>query len=66
MKVIDMPTGPNEFKAGIEQLKRNEPDLVEMIGIVAGLKFQAFSRYVSAGFTPEQALELCKGSVITI
>lgn len=66
MKVIDMPSGPNEFKAGIEQLKRNQPEFIEMIGIVAGLKFQAFSQYVAAGFTPEQALELCKGSVITI
>ena len=66
MKVIDMPNGPNEFKAGIEQIKRNQPDLIEIIGIVAGLKFQAFTRYVEAGFTPEQALELCKGSVISL
>lgn len=66
MKVVDMPEGKNEMIAGIEMLKRNQPEMFEMISLVAAMKWHAFSEYTKAGFTPEQAIELCKQSVISI
>jgi hypothetical protein len=43
----------NETAAEFEQLKRN-------MSLVAKLKKAAYDAYAKEGFTPEQALELCK------
>lgn len=64
MKIVDMPD-KNDMRAAIEMLKRHRQDLVEMISIGAALKFHAFTEYTKAGFTAEQAIELCKASVLT-
>lgn len=66
MKVVDMPEGKNDMIAALAMIKRNQSELIELVSIVAVLKFQAFSEYVKAGFTPEQAIELCKSSVTTL
>lgn len=66
MKVIDMPNGKNEMIAAIENLKRHQSEMMEIIAISAQFKFHAFGEYMKAGFTAEQAVELCKASVIQI
>lgn len=66
MKLIDMPDTKNEFRAQLEIFKRGQKDFLEFIAIGASIKYHAFCKYKEAGFTDEQALELCKGSVIAI
>lgn len=50
----------DKARAALEQLKRNLPFLLEHAAIMAGIRRAAFLAYVAEGFTPEQALELCK------
>ena len=65
MKVIDMPD-KNDMRAAVEMMRRHRGDLIEMISIGATLKFHAYSEYIKAGFTDEQAVELCKASVLAV
>jgi hypothetical protein len=64
MNVVDMPD-KNDMRAAIELIKRHRKDLIEMISIGSALKYHAFTKYKEAGFTEQQALELCKASVLT-
>lgn len=50
----------DQLKADLEKLKRQMPELIEYAAIRAGLMKASFDGLVGAGFTPEQALELCK------
>ena len=54
--------GKNETAAAFEKLKRELPVIVENMVVVAKLKKAAYDAYIEYGFTPEQALELCKSS----
>jgi len=51
---------PDEMKAAVEQLKRSLPMMVEHARIVAQMRWASFQAHLDQGFTPEQALELCK------
>lgn len=66
MNLLDMPENKNELRASVERMKRHKPDMVELIGLVAALKFEAYTKFMAAGFSEQQALELCKVSVITV
>lgn len=46
--------------AAVEQLKRTMPVMLEYSALNAKLKFAQYTDYVNAGFTPQQALELCR------
>ncbi len=63
-KVVGLPSGKDEMKAAIAQLKRNLPELVEHAKLIAEVKRAAYLAYVEQGFTEEQALELTKGSIM--
>lgn len=54
------PGKPDEFLGALDALKREVPGLMEYAKIVAQLRFAAYRAYIEEGFTPEQALELCK------
>lgn len=52
----------NEFKDAIEQIKNNLKTHIDFITIDAQLRRVKYNQLVKEGFTPEQAIELCKGS----
>ena len=53
-----------EIAKTIARLKQLEPAMAELLPLQASQLFRKFSSLVRAGFTPEQALELCKGPLI--
>lgn len=59
-KIIPISFEPNKLAAAIEEYKRNMNYLIEFYEITAKLKYKQYESYVASGFTPEQALELCK------
>jgi len=46
--------------AQIEQFKRQKPKLAEFAILLAEARFASYSAHVKAGFTPEQAMLLCR------
>lgn len=63
MNIVDMPER-NEMVSALEGLKRNISTIIEYQEILAKLKKAKFDSLVEAGFTEEQAIELCRGSEI--
>jgi hypothetical protein len=59
-KLTALPTKPDEFRAAVEQMKRSEETYLEMAALYARIRFAYFLAYKGAGFSDEQALELCK------
>ncbi len=58
-KVVDLPEA-NKNKAMTEEFRRDLPDLMERASLVAKMRRAYFIAYVEAGFTEEQALQLCR------
>jgi hypothetical protein len=54
----------NEMLAIIEKLKRNLPEIKEQVELIAEIRKANFDAHIKHGFTPEQALELCKTMLI--
>lgn len=54
---------PDEFAAALEQMRRNAQNLIAHAQIVAEIKRGYYDALIAQKFTPEQALELCKGSI---
>lgn len=50
----------DKHMAAIEQSKRNLPMFRELIAIAAKEKRIEYQAYIDEGFSPEQALTLCK------
>lgn len=59
-KIVDLAP-KNEMRAASDALRRQMPDLLASVGLIARLRRAQYLAYVEAGFTPQQALELCKG-----
>lgn len=57
------PGKPDEFAAAIENLRRNAANMIAHAQIVAEIKRGYYDALIAQKFTPEQALELCKGSM---
>lgn len=55
---------PDEMKAALSQLERNLPTLKQYAKMVAEYRYTQFREYLEQGFTPEQALELTKDSLV--
>lgn len=61
-KVHELPNKEQDkLLADMEKSKRAVDALIGFTGHIAKLKRAQYLAYVSEGFTPEQALELCKG-----
>jgi len=45
--------------AMLENLKRNMEAIIETNKLIAKIRRASYEAYVSAGFTPDQALQLC-------
>lgn len=55
-----VPLGkPDEFKAALENLKRQMPMLIEHAQLVAKIRRASYQALIEAGFTEAQALDLC-------
>jgi hypothetical protein len=63
-KVTTFPDGDkNEKLAELEKLKRDLPLFLEYCAISAQIKRASYEAHIKQGFTPDQALELCKSLV---
>ena len=50
----------NAQAAAVEQLKRNMPELIKVLPVIAELRMKNYLAHLEKGFTEDQALELCK------
>lgn len=61
IELVEIPkTEDTKLRAEIEQLRRILPLMAEHVGLVATLRINSYRAHIAAGFTPEQALQLCK------
>jgi len=58
--IVGLPAKPDEIRAAVESLKRNAEAFIEMGVVMARIRRAHFSAYIAEGFTPAEALELCK------
>lgn len=58
-KLVDF-NNPSELRAAIEQLTREVPHYIAMAPILAQIRKANYDALIAEGFTPEQALDLCK------
>lgn len=58
--IVGLPTKPNEMRAAIEAIKRDADAFIEMGAVMARIRRAHFTAYIAEGFTPTEALELCK------
>lgn len=58
-KVVNLPD-PDKLAADLERMKRNLPGTEEYLRLLARLHKAKYDALIEAGFTPDQALELCK------
>jgi len=58
--IVGLPTKPNEMRAAIEAIERDAEAFIEMGAVMARIRRAHFTAYIAEGFTPAEALELCK------
>lgn len=63
IKEIDIRVENKEFKSCIEKMKRQMADQFEFDALLAKIAKSKYNEFIKAGFTPEQALELCKDAM---
>lgn len=54
----------NEMRAALEQMKRSLPIYREHAVTLAKIRKASFDAHIAEGFTPAQALELCKSMML--
>ena len=59
-KIIGLPVAPNQILAMVEELRRDMDAQIELVRLVAKLNRAAYKAYIAEGFTPAEALKLCK------
>lgn len=63
MKVVGIGD-KDEMRAALEQMKRSLPVYKEHAGILAKIRKASYDAHIAEGFTPAQALELCKSMML--
>lgn len=58
--ITELKTPADPAKANLEKLRRDLPTILASLAIVAQVHKAAYDAHIKAGFTPEQALVLCK------
>lgn len=61
--VVDIPTVGNKMIQILKDLKRNLDVHIEYVKVMSTVRKAKYDSLVKEGFTPEQALELCKGEL---
>lgn len=54
----------SDLLAANEQLKRELPAILEHTKTIAAIRKASYDAHIDAGFNPEQALELCKTTLL--
>ena len=54
------PATKGVLQASLDEMRRNLPIMMEYQALLAEMRKASFDAHVDHGFTPEQALELCK------
>lgn len=60
MSIELLKTEENELAANLSKARREIDQLLDMARLVAQLRYESYRAHIDAGFTPDQALELCK------
>ena len=58
-KILELP-GATLTGSAIADMKRQLPEMMELSVLLAKLRMASFKAHCDAGFSAEQALELCK------
>ena len=58
-----LSTNQDALLASVEQLRRMLPLMTEMAPQIAQTRFAIYRAHIEAGFTEDQALELCRSVV---
>lgn len=53
----------DDLRANVEKMKRNFETMAEAQGVLMKLRKAAYDAAIDEGFTPDQALDLCKKAV---
>ena len=64
VKSVDF-TGRDDLKGAIEAMRRSLVDLPELMKLIAQQRKISYKAHIEAGFSPDQALELCKSMQIS-
>lgn len=63
IRILDLGD-KNEMRAALEQLKRSLPVWKEQAAVIAEIRKASYDAHIEQGFTPDQALELCKSMLL--
>ena len=55
-----LPILKSDLKAALEAVKRDKDATLEYIAVIAEFRYTSYKAHIDQGFTPEEALELCK------
>lgn len=62
-KVVALVPGkPDTLASAVAEMRDRMPGMIEYNRIMAKVQREAYLAYVAEGFTPKQALELCKSA----
>jgi len=61
--IIDIPLSKDKTKGALEAFRRDMDSHIQAIKLVAQLRKAKYDAHIKEGFTPEQALEICKGDL---
>ena len=59
IQIVDFDN-KSKMGAAIEGLRRELPEIIRNIEIIAEIRKASYDAHIKKGFTPEQALDLCK------
>ena len=54
----------DKMRAAVEEMKRSLPTWIEHAELTAKIRRASYEAHIAQGFTPEQALELCRSMLL--
>ncbi|QXN72738.1 hypothetical protein RCZAHN_129 [Rhodobacter phage RcZahn] len=58
--LVKVPTAQDKLRGEVEAIRRLLPVLSEAAVEIAQMRKRMYDEYIRVGFTPDQALQLCK------